>query len=76
MTRQWFSRFSHALIVIALTFGVGRPALGLIAAQSGQSGSGGTPVGHRGGDGDTGEFILRALLGADLHRRHRKPSRP
>ena len=53
MTRQWFPRFTHALIVIALTVGVGRPALRLIAAQSEQSISGD----H---DGDSGEFILRA----------------
>jgi hypothetical protein len=68
MKRRWFSRFSPALIVIALTFGVGRPALMLIAAQSEQTsgdhddrGSGRNSDSgswHRGGD--NGEFILRA----------------
>src|SRR2546425_527256 len=68
MLRQWFSRFTHALFVIALTLGVGRPAPMLIAAQSGQDGSGDYDRGSgRNGDsglwwrgGDDGEFILRA----------------
>ena len=61
MNRQWCSRLTHALIVIALTFGVGLPALRL-TAQSGQSGPGARDGRGRGigRDGDSGEFILRA----------------
>src|SRR6267143_1107615 len=60
MTRQWFSRFTHALFVIALTLGVGRPALMLIAAQSAQGGSGDDDSSSWRRGGDDGEFILRA----------------
>jgi subtilisin family serine protease len=77
MTRQRLSRLAHALIVIALMFGVGRPALRLMAAQYGQRGSedrGNSPGGDIGGrDGDTGQFILRCARPekiADIARRN------
>jgi hypothetical protein len=53
MKRQWCSRLTHALIVIALTFG-GLPALRLTAAQSDRAARSRDTRCGIGRDGDTG----------------------